>query len=440
MINWRTRGKRWITFLLIGITAMTSVVEVGAASSSVSDTTLSNAQQEKEELQTALQEAQNLISNLKNSQDDIETKIQELDTKMSSISTQISDMEQKLDTKNTEISDTEALLEQSEKNAAKQYEDMKLRIQYMYENSSSLSCLELLCASGSISEFLNAADYVYQLSEYDRSMLEQYQEATKLIADTKAQLEQDYTDLETMQSQLQDQKSAVAALKGQKETELAGLGSELSTAEGTAQTYENEIAAQEEVINEIAVQLALQKQREEEKKLAAQKKAEEEAAKAAAATETPDSGQTSTETKEEQSSETAEAPTYSGGAFTWPCPSSTRVTSDYGSRISPTAGASSYHKGIDIGASEGSSIVAAAEGEVIYSGYSAAAGNHVIISHGNGLCTVYMHASSLLVSEGDMVSAGDAIAKVGSTGVSTGSHLHFGVSLNGAYVSPWDYL
>ena len=131
---------------------------------------------------------------------------------------------------------------------------------------------------------------------------------------------------------------------------------------------------------------------------------------------------------------------YTGGAFRWPCPSSTRVTSDYGTRVSPMSGASSNHKGIDIGASAGADIIAAADGTVTAASYSSAAGNYVMIDHGGGLYTVYMHASSLLVSPGQTVSAGDVIAKVGSTGISTGSHLRFGVSLNGSYVSPWSYL
>ena len=104
------------------------------------------------------------------------------------------------------------------------------------------------------------------------------------------------------------------------------------------------------------------------------------------------------------------------------------------------SGASSNHKGIDIGASAGADIIAAADGTVTAASYSSAAGNYVMIDHGGGLYTVYMHASSLLVSPGQTVSAGDVIAKVGSTGISTGSHLHFGVSLNGRYVSPWSYL
>ena len=103
-------------------------------------------------------------------------------------------------------------------------------------------------------------------------------------------------------------------------------------------------------------------------------------------------------------------------------------------------GASTDHKGIDIGASTGSDIVAAASGTVIISTYSVSAGNYIMIDHGGGVFTVYMHCSQLLASVGDKVSQGQVIAKVGSTGYSTGPHLHFGIRSGGAYVNPLKYV
>lgn len=138
----------------------------------------------------------------------------------------------------------------------------------------------------------------------------------------------------------------------------------------------------------------------------------------------------------------AQASDGDGGAsgFVWPCPSSRRITSGFGNRAQPTAGASTNHKGIDIGASYGASIVAAASGRVTTAAYSSSAGNYIVISHGNSLSTVYMHCSALYVSAGQTVSAGQAIAAVGSTGYSTGNHLHFGVIKNGSYVNPTAYV
>ena len=132
--------------------------------------------------------------------------------------------------------------------------------------------------------------------------------------------------------------------------------------------------------------------------------------------------------------------TVSSGGFRWPVPSSSRITCTFGYRNAPTTGASTYHQGIDIGASTGANIVAAKGGTVVTASYNVAAGNYIMISHGNGVYTVYMHCSRLLVSVGQSVNQGDVIALVGSTGVSTGPHLHFGVNVNGSYVNPMNYV
>ena len=358
---------------------------------------LQEAQDEKAQLEKALKEAQSTIEDLKDSKGDIESKVTELNQQLIDISARITDLENKLTAKSADIQETKDELAGAKEREAQQYADMKVRIQFMYENGQT-SYLEALLSSRNISEFLNSADYIAQIQSYDRQKLTEYQDTVESIVNLEAQLEQEYTDLEALKSTVESNKATVAAMMRQKESELADISGDIEDAQSDADYYAAEIQAQEELI-------------------AAIKRAEAE--KAAAGVE--------------------EHP-YTGGAFRWPCPSSTRVTSDYGTRVSPMSGASSNHKGIDIGASAGADIIAAADGTVTAASYSSAAGNYVMIDHGGGLYTVYMHASSLLVSPGQTVSAGDVIAKVGSTGISTGSHLHFGVSLNGSYVSPWSYL
>ena len=132
--------------------------------------------------------------------------------------------------------------------------------------------------------------------------------------------------------------------------------------------------------------------------------------------------------------------TYDGGMFAWPCPSYTRVSSDYGTRIHPILHIERFHNGIDLAAPGGSPILAAYSGRVVAAAYSSSMGNYVMIDHGSGLYTIYMHASALSVSAGQEVQKGQQIGAVGSTGRSTGNHLHFSVRLNGSYVSPWNYL
>ena len=129
-----------------------------------------------------------------------------------------------------------------------------------------------------------------------------------------------------------------------------------------------------------------------------------------------------------------------GVKFIWPIPDSTRITSRFGPRKAPVAGASNYHKGVDVGAPKGTPIIAAAGGTVVISTYHYSAGNYVMINHGNGVYTVYMHASKLLVEVGDKVKQGEKIALVGTTGYSTGNHLHFGVRINGTYYDPLNYV
>lgn len=402
--------------VVIGVAAtvqMTSAAEKNSAkkSENTSTTSLKEAQKEKAALEKALEKAKQTINGLKESKGDVQAKVNDLNAQLMNISSRITALENQLAQKNQEltekkdqIEETKDQLEDAKKQEEQQYADMKVRIQFMYENAQE-SYFEALFSSESFSDFLNSAEYIMQIQEYDRKKLGEYQETVAYIDGVEEQLEEDYATLEEMKKEVEQEKASVeqekasvATLMKQRETELAGIEGNIDSAQNDADYYAAEIQAQEEIIAEI--------KRIEAEKAAAGKQ---------------------------------DNP-YTGGVFTWPCPSSTRVTSDYGTRVSPMGGASSNHKGIDIGASGGAAIVAAADGTVTTAAYSSAAGNYVMIDHGGGLYTVYMHASALLVSPGQTVSAGQTIAQVGSTGISTGNHLHFGVSLNGSYVSPWSYL
>ena len=397
----KNRKNKFLALGLGVVLGLSCVFSSYATSADLKDAKkkVSSLQEEKKKVQDTLKQLEGLKS-------DAAAYVKELDKKLTSLDSELSQLEKDISAKEDQIENTKAELEEAKAVEKEQYASMKLRIQYMYENSQT-TYLEQLLESNSVAEFLNTAEYIAEIQKYDRQKLDEYTENIEYITVAKEQLEQDYADLENMKANVESQKQSVAALMSQKETELAGITSNISDAQEDAKYFEAEIQAQNELIAEI-------------KRIEAEKAAA--AAKAAA-----------------EGKEVADNP-YTGGAFTWPCPSSTRVTSDYGTRVSPTSGASSNHKGIDIGASAGAAIVAAANGTVKAANYSSAAGNYVMIDHGGGLYTVYMHCSSLAVSEGTAVSAGQTIAYVGSTGISTGNHLHFGVSLNGSYVSPWSYL
>lgn len=396
------KGKRFykiavLCFVLLLGAGLPLHAAASSSDSKAASTSLKEAEKEKEALEEELEAAKQAVADLKESKGNVEEKLAALNTRLMNISERITALEGQLEEKNRDISETQEELEEAKQVQAQQYEDMKLRIQFMYENSQT-TYLQLLLEAKDITSLLNSVEYISEIQRYDRRKLEEYTEMVEYIAGVEAQLEQDYEELQEMKASVEEEKASVAVLMKQKETELANIASNIMDAQSEADYYAAEIQAQEELIAEI--------KRIEAEKAAAGKQNHP----------------------------------YTGGVFTWPCPSSTRITSDYGVRTSPTSGASTNHKGIDIGAEGGADIVAAAAGMVTSVAYSSAAGNYVMIDHGGGLYTVYMHASALLVSPGQEVSAGQVIAKVGSTGISTGNHLHFGVSLNGSYVSPWSYL
>ena len=222
---------------------------------------------------------------------------------------------------------------------------------------------------------------------YDRNMLDEYTAIKDEIAIKETVLEGELNNLELMQSELTVQKENLNNIINQKKGELTVKASEIDNALVNQMEYKEQLEQQEKLLNEI----------------------EDEIAKAA----NPDQ--------------------YTGTitGFVWPCPGYTRISSYFGPRPQPVPGASTNHKGVDLAAPYGTAILASASGTVTTSTYSNSAGNYIVIAHGNGMSTVYMHCSVLCVSVGDDVEQGEVIAKVGSTGYSNGNHLHFGIINNG---------
>ncbi len=327
-----------------------------------------------------------------------------LEKQLNDILTEMDETKAKIEAKEIEVREKEEELVQAKIDENDQYESMKKRIKYMYENGNS-QFIEILCESKSIGEFLNNAEYITTISEYDRDMLTEFQQIVKAVAEQEEMLKAEYDELETLQDSL------IA-----KQDELNEL-----------------VASKEEELKKISADLGATKERLEQLKAAAaeaaRKKEEQERLAKAQAQANANSGGG------------AGASVVSGnGMFTHPCPGYSRVSSEFGWREAPIAGAGNNHKGMDLAAPTGTPIYAAAAGTVTTARYSNSAGNWVVINHGNGLQTYYMHASALYVSEGQSVSKGQNIAAVGSTGQSTGPHLHFQVMQNGTPVNPRNYL
>ncbi|MDO4260560.1 MAG: peptidoglycan DD-metalloendopeptidase family protein [Eubacteriales bacterium] len=339
------------------------------------------------------------IKDLKNTKSSLQSYINQLDGQVNNLSAQISELEEQISQTEDEIGTRTQELQEAEEDAQEQYEMMKKRICYSYENGTQ-SFLSAFLEADSLADMMNRVEYARQMSEYDQEMMEKFQATMKDIEEKKTALEEEKAEQEELLAEVQSQKNALNKAMDAKTAEIASYQQQINSASGEQSEYEEQLEEQEKLLAQVENQIAA-------------------AAAAKAADGDGDGG---------------------SSGFLWPCPSSHRITSYFGNRTAPTAGASTYHKGIDIGASTGSSIVAAASGRVTTSAYSSSAGNYVVISHGNGISTVYMHASARYVSEGDVVTQGQSIAAVGSTGYSTGPHLHFGVIVNGSYVNPLNYV
>lgn len=360
---------------------------------------LSDAKGEQSELEKERKSAQKTLDKLETKKDQLEDYIKEIDADLNSRQKEITKLAGDLEAKEEQISQTEAELQAAIEKSQRQYEAMKERIKFVYENGNQ-SYIELILKAESFSDFINRAELVSQVYEYDKNMLLSYEELQKTIAATKEQLEADKKTIQTMQANAEYEKQQLQIVANAKEAQVKEYQSDIKDMEAKIKEYDKEIEQRNAVIKRLEEQVKKQK-----------------AAQAGAA-----------------------APKYTGGKFTWPCPSSTRITDEYGMRDDPFLHVQKMHNGIDIGAAYGSDIVAAYEGTVVAAAYDSSMGNYVMIDHGGELYTVYMHCSSFVTSVGARVKAGQTIAKVGATGRATGSHLHFSVRLNGSYVSPWNYL
>lgn len=257
----------------------------------------------------------------------------------------------------------------------------------MYKNGN-IGMLSVLLGSKSMSDFLTNVEMAKRIYQSDENLLGEMQKAYDAVIDKKEQ--------------------------------LSALKESLVSQQETAKNAKASLAASEE-------------------KLAAQKKSIESDNKALEAQIDQLNAEADKLVAEILRLQGNEA--YAGGQMCWPSKSSTRITSKFGNRLHPILKVYKLHTGIDIGAAKGTDIIAANSGKVIKAAYNAGGyGYYVMIDHGGGIVTLYAHASKLLVNVGDIVVRGQKIALVGSTGNSTGPHIHFEVRVNGQYVDPLNYV
>lgn len=349
-----------------------------------------NEQKKIDESNQKIKEQQAKIKNLEKEQELTASDIERLKKDTVGIQSQI-------DSKNAEIAKTEDALEKAEKEleeakkkTEEQYGAYKERFRIMCEEGAT-SYLEMIMSSDNLMDFVDNMEIAQEIIAYDQKMYEGLKNAekeietlTQEIASNKKKQEEERKTLAQQQSALKD-----------KQSELEKVKSKLMSDEKAAQAI---IDAEYEKQNELKAQMA------------------------------------------SKLSTTGDGSVYSGGEFLWPTPSCTYITSAFApQRVNPVTGKLRPHTGTDIGAQYGATVIAAASGTVRYSGWNGGYGNCVIIDHGGGRSTLYAHMSSIAVSSGQSVSAGQTVGRVGSTGNSTGPHLHFEVLINGTAVNPMQY-
>ena len=362
---------------------------------------------------TTIDEAQQKADALEQQKSTAEAEKNSLNTQLNTILGEMEDAQTKLADKQTEIEEAEEALVQAKVEENTQYQSMKKRIKYMYENGNS-QVIELLMESENIGEFLNKAEYISQISEYDRDMLVEFQAVVKEVEAEEAALQTEYEELEVLRDDLLVKQSNLESLLGEKNLQISDL--------------EKQIGDNAALLQDLIAQAEAERLKQEQAAAAAAAAAQQ-AAQQQAAQNSGNSGGGSSYVPP-----VIDNVVSGNGQFTNPCPAG-YVSSTFGYRDFD----SSFHKGLDLAAPEGTPTYAAADGVVLIAGWSDSAGNWIVIDHGNGFVGKYMHHSGLLVSAGQTVTKGQPIGLVGNTGNSFGAHLHFQLELNGAPVDPQAY-
>lgn len=448
--------KKWIS-LFAGIMAAIMLLSllfgiipaVSAASSSEIRKQINAMQEQREELKSqkeALkqqrQETENEIENLISEKYVIDQEITILYQEIALIEEQVAAYRLLIADKQDELEDAQALLaDLTDKN--------RERIRTM-EEEGTLSYWAVLFQANSFSDLLDRLNMIEEIAASDQRRLKQMSDAAKEVASAQEDLTVEKQAVEQTLSELDDAQQELEQKRQEAEEIIQTLIAKCDEIDGLAELLEQE---DEELLNDIALKEQEYNQAKLEEYLAWLATSET----TTAPTEPPTTQPT---TAPEGETSTTEAPTEttapsnngtgtnngtgstgntSGATWLVPC-SYVYVSSPFGDRDQPTAGASTNHKGVDLAAASGTPIYATRSGTVTIARASSSAGNYVTINHGDGYSSVYMHMTNYVVSVGQSVSAGQLIGYVGSTGISTGPHLHFGITYNGTYVNPALYV
>ncbi|MDW5298649.1 MAG: peptidoglycan DD-metalloendopeptidase family protein [Sedimentibacter sp.] len=371
--------RKSIAFILLMITALS--VFPSAAGGSIAD-----LQYKQQQIEKQISEFRKQADALKGQKKTVQQELDILDGEIRALNLEADSYELEKQEIAMKIAESEQKIDELNTEIENNNEILEERLRVMYENGSS-GYMEVVLNSENIVDALTRMDMIQLIVKSDVDLL-------KSITEQKAEIEELKLSQETERLEL----TAVI-------NNLAAKQNEVTVASRSKESYMSSIQSD---INEI--------QRQQAEMDAQSAKIEKAILEAQRAVE------------------------YAGGEMAWPVPGNYRITSPFGGRYDPISGVWSQHGGVDIAAPYGSSIVSTNDGVVIFAGWHYSYGNYIIVDHGGGIATLYAHSSRLLASKGQAVSRGETIALIGSTGYSTGNHLHFEVRVNGVRVQPMDYL
>lgn len=419
--------KRCFALLLACALALGCLPRAQAASRSA----IESLQSQQASLTVQKAELQKKLDGIRSSQGQALNKKNLVEQQLNVLKQQIQVSENLLAQYARQITEKEAELEQAKAKEAEYQAEFEQRVRAM-EERGNVSYWSVLFQASDFSDLLDRIDMIGEIMDADDQVLDQLAEARQAVVQAKADLE---ASRQGQQETLAQQQSQQAQLQAQ-QAEVDQLIQEIATqGDVYAKQIEKLEATQDDVAQQIAeAEATYQKHLAAEKaaaekaaaeKAAAEKAAAEQAAKAAQA-----AAQKAAQQQKQQSSGSASGSqssqtTASASGFLWPIASSHRVTSPFGWRTHPITGRQHLHGGIDIAAPNGTPIMASKAGVVVISQYGSSYGNYVVISHPDGTRTLYAHMSQRNVSAGDTVRQGQTVGLVGSTGSSTGNHLHF---------------